>query len=342
MTEPFRATRRQVHLVVALILMSATSLAAQSLDSRCTDPAVVGVAGDGADGCQVAVDLFSYLNGEVGRLLTGGNPTFGQAGGTGGLGHFGLGLRGVVTRHFALPTVDGQAVAPGAAQRHSFVGSEGWGGAPVLDLTVGLFKGARLGRVRIGSLDGIATAFVAPAKALDLISDGQFDVSRSGAAWKFGFGGKLGLLEGSGPIPSVSVAYTERAAPDLDFTYRTNDDEFALDGVRLKAKSWRVVVGTRLAIFRFSGGWGRDTYATSGALRFLVSNQGADTVQGASPFTVRSSRTNLFGGLRLGWLAVEIGRVSGAKAAGDQPYNQFARPQSAAWTYYAGGLRIGF
>src|SRR5437660_1096254 len=40
------------------------------------------------DACRMAVDVFQYLAPQLGLALTGGNPTLGQGGVLGGLGHF--------------------------------------------------------------------------------------------------------------------------------------------------------------------------------------------------------------------------------------------------------------
>src|SRR5690242_6313363 len=46
------------------------------------------------DACQMAVDVFQYIAPQLGIAMTGGNPTLGQGGVLGGLGHFAVEVRG--------------------------------------------------------------------------------------------------------------------------------------------------------------------------------------------------------------------------------------------------------
>src|SRR5205085_2874134 len=45
------------------------------------------------DACQKAIDLFKYMAPQLGTAIAGGNPTLGQGGNLGGLGHFSAGIR---------------------------------------------------------------------------------------------------------------------------------------------------------------------------------------------------------------------------------------------------------
>ena len=61
-------------------------------------PAIVGVAHQGGDACQKVADLFNYMNMQLGTWVAGGNPTLGQGGTLGGLGHFSVGVRANVMK----------------------------------------------------------------------------------------------------------------------------------------------------------------------------------------------------------------------------------------------------
>ena len=85
-------------LVVAFAFGAAAALPAQSIDPHCSDPAIVGVAHQGGDACQKVADLFNYMNMQLGTWVAGGNPTLGQGGTLGGLGHFSVGVRANVMK----------------------------------------------------------------------------------------------------------------------------------------------------------------------------------------------------------------------------------------------------
>src|SRR6476646_2966378 len=98
---------RQGTLVLAFALGTGAiaGLPAQGVDSHCTDPAIVGVTLHGGDACQKVADLFNYMNMQIGTWVAGGNPTLGQGGTLGGLGHVSVGVRANVMEA-TLPAVD--------------------------------------------------------------------------------------------------------------------------------------------------------------------------------------------------------------------------------------------
>jgi len=53
-------------LAFALGTAATAALPAQSVDSHCTDPAIVGVTLHGGDACQKVADLFNYMNMQIG------------------------------------------------------------------------------------------------------------------------------------------------------------------------------------------------------------------------------------------------------------------------------------
>jgi len=85
-------------LIAAFSLGSAVALPAQSIDPHCSDPSIVGAGQEGGDACQKVADLFNYMNMQLGTWVAGGNPTLGQGGTLGGLGHFAVGVRANVTK----------------------------------------------------------------------------------------------------------------------------------------------------------------------------------------------------------------------------------------------------
>src|SRR5271155_4117862 len=72
----------RVRVIVCGLL--ATAIAAP-VQAQCPTPA--------ADGCQKAVDLLNFMTPQLATSLVGGNPTLGQGGALGGLGHFSIDIR---------------------------------------------------------------------------------------------------------------------------------------------------------------------------------------------------------------------------------------------------------
>src|SRR5674476_357993 len=56
-----------------------------------------------ADACQKAVDLLNFMTPQLSTALVGGNPTLGQGGVLGGLGHFSIDIRASGSLSFELP-----------------------------------------------------------------------------------------------------------------------------------------------------------------------------------------------------------------------------------------------
>src|SRR5689334_2116517 len=99
----------------AIVGLAATSVSAQGIDTQRCPPGTVSGLGvpdqqrASQDACQKAIDLFQYMAPQLGTLIAGGNPTLGQGGTLGGLGHFSAGLR-VNVLQGSLPQV--QDVSP--------------------------------------------------------------------------------------------------------------------------------------------------------------------------------------------------------------------------------------
>src|SRR5919199_6529375 len=72
-------------LGAAATLAAAAPLQAQSVEPRCTG-AFAGPAQVGGDACQKVVDLYQYMNAQLGTPIAGGNATLGQGGALGGPG----------------------------------------------------------------------------------------------------------------------------------------------------------------------------------------------------------------------------------------------------------------
>src|SRR6476659_3366265 len=140
---------------LAAVTLLATSVRAQDLQ-RCPKGNVGQPIPDqtraSQDACQKAIDLFQYLAPQLGTSIAGGNPTLGQGGTLGGLGHFSAGLRVNVVQG-DLPQVDNLNVSTGGAQQTQFETKSQYVPMPTADLAIGVFKGVPLPLTNVGGVD---------------------------------------------------------------------------------------------------------------------------------------------------------------------------------------------
>src|SRR5919199_6269481 len=100
-------------LGAAVTLAVAAPIKAQSVDSRCNGE-FAGPGRVGGDACQKVIDLYKYMNVQLGTSVAGGNATLGQGGSLGGLGHFAVDLRANAMRA-SVPDVEATGVQAGPA-----------------------------------------------------------------------------------------------------------------------------------------------------------------------------------------------------------------------------------
>lgn len=330
-----------VTIGAALALASSAAsapLAAQSAspDPRCSDPSIVGSSLGGGDACQKIVDLYSYFTPQLGLLITGGNATLGQGGTLGGLGHFTIGIRGNVLRA-SIPDVERTGVSAGAPQQSSYTTSDQLAPLPVLDASFGIFKGISLGVTRVGGLDLLLSAQYLPE-----FSNGTVDVTVPDGNFRFGYGGRLGILEESLLVPGVSVTYFRRDLPTMTVVGTTGEDSLSLRDFSIKTTAWRVVASKSLLLFGIAVGGGQDTYDARGSIDYAV-RSGLTTYRPAAPFALaqKPTRTNLFVDLTLNLPLLkvlgEVGRVSGGDIS---TYNTFDPPADTPRFYGTLGFRV--
>src|SRR6476469_10905203 len=126
----------------ALTALAATSVAAQAqVDTQRCPPGTVNGFGvpdqtrASQDACQKAIDLFKYMAPQLGTLIAGGNPTLGQGGNLGGLGHFSLGLR-VNVLQGSLPQVQDVTPSVTGVQKDNFETKSQYLPMPTADLAI--------------------------------------------------------------------------------------------------------------------------------------------------------------------------------------------------------------
>jgi len=311
------------------MIFGAAPLAAQ--EPQCNIPASPFATA----ACNTAVDGVRAFYPLAGMIVNGGNPVIGTAGSLGGLGHFALTAR-VNAIKAALPDPQAGSQSPVPS---SFNGAVP---APMVEGALGLFKGVGGGLLAV---DVLGSALILPTGINDLTVDsGATHISD--AALGFGYGVRVGVLNGGFPVPAVSVSWMHRTVPRLRYgtlgpIIGTGDDfEFTMD---LTSDSYRAVAGWKLAVVDLAAGIGVDRYKSRDTnIRFH------DAVTPTSVRTVVINPTNtralvfVNGGLSLAVVKL-VGEI-GLQAGKDQSYfTQFSDFDPKAAHVFGGlGVRFGF
>jgi hypothetical protein len=324
-------------IIVAGLL--ATAIAAP-MQAQCP------TTGTTADACQKAVDLLNFMTPQLSTALVGGNPTLGQGGTLGGLGHFSIDIR---ASGFSadLPQGSGVGLSATGKQSSNFTTKSQLIGVPSIDAGIGLFRGFSLGVTHVLGVDGIVTMTYLPN--LTNSSSGGTNFSVDGSNEKFGYGFRLGLLEESAVTPGVSFAWTQRDLPSISLSDSISASNslgsasgtIALNSYQVNTSAWRITAAKSFLIFGLSAGLGQDKYTASSTIATTVNGAAQPTV----PDNFSMTRTNYFVGayvnLFIFKLEGEYGQVSGGTANG---YNQFngSSDYSKSRSYFTAGLRFGW
>lgn len=328
---------RSVTLARAAALLVAVVPAAAAAQGG-TVSSSCAAAGQTADACQVATDLFTLLVPQLGTAMAGGAATPGQFDAIGRTAGFGITVRATGLR-IDLPTVDGLDVSPGAPQQRTIETEEQWGGAPALDLELGVFPGIPLGITRVLAVDVIGTGYYLP----DLEGDGV-SLTTTGGRFRLGGGVRVGLLQESMVVPGVAVSYMRRGLPTINVTGESSSgDSISVNEAGFTADSYRITAGKGLGPLAVMVGAGRDTYDAEATITAVV-REGLFTER-LDPVRLSENieRWNYFAGLSLGLgplrLAGEIGRTTGDDLA---TFNSFTAGNAGrARTYGSVAVRIG-
>lgn len=321
-------------LLIVSALVVAAELPAQTIDSHCTDPGIVGVGHVGGDACQKVADLFNYMNMQLGTWVAGGNPTLGQGGTLGGLGHISVGVRANVMKA-TIPSVDEIQVQEGPPVSTRIPSKERWVGLPAADIAIGLFKGIPVGVTHIGGIDALVSVAYLPS-----YTQHSLHVGAQGDKWKIGFGGRLGILQESLLLPGVGVSYMVRDLPTAVLSGADNSgNEVSITDYKIRTKQWRLTASKKVLFFGIAAGVGQDQYDSRALLTYNVNG---NTPSSPIPLHISPTRTNYFAdvsfNLLLAHFVAEIGRVSGGDVT---TFNTFSTDASASRNYGSLGIRIG-
>jgi hypothetical protein len=323
--------------VLTLGLAVAGTAAAQTPHPDC-----VG-AGSAGNACQVAVDLFGYMNPQLGMLIAGGNATLGQGGALGGLGKFAVTIRANATQELSVPDIQSLDLS-GPVSQNSYSTTSQMGGFPAFDAAVGIWGGFPLGLTRVGGVDAIVNVFYVPGSIVGALDGDGYAFGLPDGGTRIGYGARIGILSESILIPGVSFTYLQRDLPKVSFTGATSSmepDTVSVSGLDVRTSAWRLVAGKKLGPVAVALGYGQDRYSSSATLGWAV-QEGIVSSSGSLPVEQNVTRTNMFADLSLNVflfrLVGEVGRVSGGDIS---TYNSFDQAPDKARTYGAIGLRFG-
>jgi hypothetical protein len=328
----------------AAVAVVATSVEAQVDTQRCPPGNVGQVIPDqtraSQDACQKAIDLFKYMAPQLGTSIAGGNPTLGQGGNLGGLGHFSAGLRVNVLRG-SLPQIQNLAVAVDGAHSDQIETKDQYVPMPTADLAIGVFKGIPLPLTNVGGVDLLVSATYVPE-----FNNSGVSVKVPNGSLKLGYGARVGILQESLLVPGIAVSYLIRDLPTLNVVGVSGGDSLYVNNLSLKTKAWRVTASKSLIMFGLAAGVGQDKYDASTDIGAHVAASGVSPAANAGPIGMSQSltRTNIFGDLSVNLLLfklnAEIGQVSGGTI---NTYNTVSGKQAADSRIYGSvGARFGF
>lgn len=323
--------KRALVIAAVGVLASGAMAGAQTTNPGC--PAGSITQTEAQDACQMAVDLFDYMNPQLGTIIAGGNATLGQGGTLGGLGHFAVEARanalfGSVPTDLPTPNTTG-------AVRHDITTKNQILPLPSVDAAIGIFKGLPLGLTNVGGVDLLLSANYLPD-----VSTSNVDVKTTNGALAIGYGARIGILQESLLVPGISVSILQRNLPKVDLTgHAPAGEDLNVNNLTVKTTAWRVTASKNFLVFGLAAGAGQDKYKSSADVHV------SGALATSSPFTVEQqmTRTNYFAdvymNMLLAKLVAEVGMVQGGTAT---TYSNFDKPADASRTYASVGLRLGF
>ena len=332
----------------AIVGLMATSVSAQGVDTQRCPPGTVNGLGvpdqtrASQDACQKAIDLFQYLAPQLGTAIAGGNPTLGQGGNLGGLGHFSAGIR-VNVLQGSLPQVQNVTPSVTGATSTQFQTKDQYIPMPTADLAIGIFKGVPLPLTNVGGVDVLVSASYVPE-----FDNSGVSVKVPNGSLKLGYGARVGILQESLLVPGIAVSYLVRDLPTLNIAGNSGGDSLYVNRFSMKTKAWRVTASKSLILFGLAAGVGQDKYDASTDVGAHVAARTVPPTSAANAGPVSLSqnltRTNIFADLSMNLLLfklnAEIGQVSGGTI---NTYNTFSGKQPADSRLYGSvGARFGF
>lgn len=316
--------RTQILSVLGLLLAAATPAMAQN-DECAAYP------GDAGNVCNASVDATKYFHPLVGLAISGGNPLIGSGRALGGLGHFAFGVRTTVME-VQLPDLSYDGSTPEVPS-----GEKVPVGAPTIDAAMGLFNGFGSGLLAI---DVLGSVVAIPTNSIDNFTVDPDASTLGDFAYKIGWGVRVGILRGAGPVPAVSVSYSQRSTPKMKYGDVTNGDDYSY-AMNVDAVNWRAVAGWHLMMFDVGVGVGMDQYTGDAQIQFVdPSDASVETID----MSLDNKRHTAFADLGVNFGPIKLGFEGGWQGPGDTDIStDFEDIDLDAGNYFGSiGLRIQF
>jgi hypothetical protein len=295
-------------------------------------PECSGYSGNAERVCAAAVDGTRAFHPSFGMLVSGGNPSIGSAATLGGLGHASLTVRANAV-NFVLPDLDytGSSTTVPAGDKLFLP-------APLVEGSVGLYKGMSAG---LFAVDFLGSAQLLPTDQVDNVTVDS-DARRIGSiALGLGYGARVGLLRGIGPLPDISVSVMRRNIPRITYGDVSAGDRFSY-GVDLQATNLRLVASKQVAILDLAAGMGWDKYTGDAIIQFR--DPITTVVQPNVPVELNNSRVLGFVNAGLSMSMVRLTGELGYQGGKDQELStDFEDFDTTKGKFFAGlGLRVSF
>jgi hypothetical protein len=331
---------------VALALLATTTMVSHRTQAQTTAPdcrVTPAIAGNPADVCRKAADIFSLVVPQVGVALSGGNTILGEGGTLGGWGK-----RSVTVRVTAVDGTMPKNLVPLTLTRGATADDFGSARTPVpmasIDAAVGVLTGFPLGLTNVGGVD----ALIGVTAISDVTKD-RVHVSPASAKVAVTYGVRVGILQESSLVPGLGVSYLRRKVPTMNVDYTTSNDTLSVRNTALTSNALRVVLSKRLTIIGLAVGVGRDEIEGATDIHAVVNEPVLGTSQRVefSFPTLRETvtRNTAFVNASLGVLAARLVVEYGRSSAGTlrQTLNSFGghRPNEA-YDYASAGLTVRF
>lgn len=333
---------RRLLVVVGVALWAvngtSVSLYAQGTQPVCT--VTPASAGNAADVCRKAADVFAFVVPQFGVALAGGNSALGEGGTLGGWGKHSATLR-VTAVDGRLPENDvSLSLSPPSAQSSDFGASR----VPIpmasLDAAIGLYAGFPSGVTNFGGVDVLVGVIGVPS-----ITSNDLTIKPQSSSVALSYGVRVGLLQESSFVPGISINWMRRKVPTLNLQYAPNNDTVSAQNVSLTADVFRAVISKRFTLFGLAAGFGRDNIDGTTDMTATINEAGQRTAINFSALSESTKRNSAFVNASFGIKAARIVAEYGRSSAGPvrETLNTFGdRTANEAYTYGSVGVTIRF
>lgn len=295
-------------------------------------PECSAYSGNAGQVCTAAVDGTRAFHPVFGMLVSGGNPTIGSAATLGGLGHASFTVRAnAVNVVFPDLSYTGSSSTVPAGDKLFLP-------APLVEGSLGIYPGMSRGLLAV---DLLASAQLLPTDQIDNVTVDS-DARRIGTiALGVGYGARVGLIRGIGPLPNLSVSVMRRDIPRITYGDVPGGDRFSY-GVDLHATNIRLIASKQVAVVDLAAGLGWDKYTGDAIIQFR--DPITSVIQPNVPVELSNSRVLGFLNAGLSLSKVRLTGEVGYQGGKDQELStSFEDFDTTKGKFFAGlGLRLSF